>query len=111
MSSATKTRWSSMWSPAWLSFWTVTIQQLNGSKTNVRLPNPHQMRVVELREVVKDALSIDTDQQIKLTIHDVVLEDRNERGAAMRITDYPKFHDGITVYLIVQLEVKQPSSD
>ena len=87
----------------WLSFWTVTIQQLDGSKTNVRLPNPHKMPVFKLREAVKDVLSIDTHQQ-KLTVRDVVLEDWGEAGALMMIMDYPKFHDGVTVYLVQLVE-------
>ena len=94
------------------SFWTITIQQLNGSKNDIRLQNPSQMPIFKLREAIKDALSVDTYQQ-KLTIRDVVLEDWDETGAAMLITHYPLFHDGVTVYLVqlvdgIQVNVHVP---
>ena len=61
------------------------------------------MPVFKLREAVKDVLSVDTHQQ-KLTVRDIVLEDWDEAGAMMMIIRYPKFHDGVTVYLVQLVE-------
>ncbi len=102
---------------SWASFslWTITIQQLNGSKNDIRLQNSSEMPIFKLRETIKDALSVDTYQQ-KLTIRDVVLEDWDETGAAMLITHYPLFHDGVTVYLVqlvdgIQVNVHLPPTN
>ena len=90
--------------PKWLTFWTITVQQLNGTKTSIKLPNINRTPIYKLRELVKKALSIPTHQQ-KLTLgggsnNTIVLEDWDEEGRAMAIAHYPSLHDGATLYLV-----------
>ena len=89
--------------PNWLkTFWTITVQQLDGTKTSIKLPDINRTPIYKLRELVKEALSIPTHQQ-KLTLGGgtvVVLEDWDEEGGAMAIAHYPSLHDGATLYLV-----------
>ena len=91
--------------PNWLCFWTITIQQLDGTQTSIKLPDINRTPIYKLRELVKEALSIPTHQQ-KLTLlgegnnNTMVLEDWDEEGRAMAIAHYPSLHDGATLYLV-----------
>ena len=90
--------------PNWLCFWTITVQQLDGTKTSIELPDINRTPIYKLRELVKEALSIPTHQQ-KLTLgggsnNTIVLEDWDEEGRAMDIAHYPSLHDGVTLYLV-----------
>ena len=90
--------------PEWLTFWTITVQQLDGTKTSIKLPDINRTPIYKLRELVKEALSIPTHQQ-KLTLgggsnNTIVLEDWDEKGGAMAISHYPSLHDGATLYLV-----------
>ncbi len=90
--------------PNWLCFWTITVQQLDGTKTSIKLPDINRTPIYKLRELVKEALSIPTHQQ-KLTLsggsnNTIVLEDWDEEGGAMAIAHYPSLHDGATLYLV-----------
>ena len=90
--------------PKWLTFWTITVQQLNGTKTSIKLPDINRTPIYKLRELVKEALSIPTHQQ-KLTLgggnnNTIVLEDWDEEGRPMAIAHYPSLHDGATLYLV-----------
>ena len=92
--------------PNWLkTFWTITVQQLDGTKTSIELPDINRTPICKLRELVKEALSIPTHQQ-KLTLmgggnnNAIVLEDLDEEGEAMDIAHYPSLHDGVTLYLV-----------
>ena len=53
--------------PKWLTFWTITVQQLDGTKTSIKLPDINRTPIYKLRELVKEVLSIPTHQQ-KLTL-------------------------------------------
>ena len=88
----------------WLTFWTITVQQLDGTKTSIKLPDINRTPIYKLRELVKEVLSIPTHQQ-KLTLgggnnNAIVLEDWDEEGGAMAIAHYPLLHDGATLYLV-----------
>ncbi len=90
--------------PEWLTFWTITVQQLDGTKTSIKLPDINRTPIYKLRELVKEALSIPTHHQ-KLTLgggsnNTIVLEDWDEEGGAMAIAHYPSLHDGATLYLV-----------
>ncbi len=93
--------------PNWLCFWTITVQQLDGTKTSINLPDINRTPIYKLRELVKEALSIPTHQQ-KLTLgggsNTIVLEDWDEEGKAMVIAHYPSLHDGATLYLVQRIK-------
>ena len=80
------------------------VQQLDGTKNSIKLPDINRTPIYKLRELVKEALSIPTHQQ-KLTLgggnnNTIVLEDWDEERGAMAIAHYPSLHDGATLYLV-----------
>ena len=89
--------------PNWrLCFWTITVQQLDGTKTSIKLSYINRPPIYKLRELVKEVLSIPTHQQ-KLALgagnnNVIVLEDWDEEGGAMAIAHYPSLHDGAALY-------------
>ena len=90
--------------PEWLTFWTITVQQLDGTKTSIKLPDINRTPIFKFRELVNEVLSIPTHQQ-KLTLGGgsnitIELEDWDEKGKAMAIAHYPSLHDGVTLYLV-----------
>ena len=83
----------------WGDFWTVTLQKFDGTKTPLTFPNPANFPIFNLREAVKDVVSVPPQQQ-KLVLGETVLEDWDNEGEALLVTHYPGFYDGVTLYLI-----------
>lgn len=87
----------------WKGPWTVYIQQLDGSKKILHLKDLALTAIYKLRELIHDALSISTCQQI-LSIRDTILEDWDEDGKPLLVRNYPEIFDGATICLVSQTE-------
>ena len=87
--------------PEWVGKWSVVLQQLSGARNILTIDSqsPQSTAVHYLRELVETKLSIPTYQQ-KLVVGDIVLEDWDEQGNVMLLANYPKIHDGATMYVV-----------
>ena len=87
--------------PQWVGKWSVVLQQLSGARNILTIDSrsPQSTTVHFLRELVQTKLSIPTYQQ-KLVVGDIVLEDWDEQGNVMLLANYPKIHDGATMYVV-----------
>ena len=86
--------------PQWVGKWSVVLQRLSGARNilTVDSQSPQSTTVHFLRELVETKLSIPTYQQ-KLVVGDIILEDWDEQGNVMLLANYPKIHDGATMYV------------
>ena len=87
----------------WKGPWTLYIQQLDGSKKTLHLQNLALTAIFELRELVRDALSVSTCQQ-RLSVRDTILEDWDRDGKLLLVRNYPEIFDGATLYLVCLTE-------
>ena len=82
------------------SSWILYIQQHGGSKVAVDVPTNGLTPVANLRQLIKDELSVETYQQRLTTVGGEILEDYDDDGRCLLLCNYPAMYDGATLYLV-----------
>ena len=80
--------------------WILHIQQHGGSKVAVDVPTNGLTPVANLRQLIKDKLSVETYQQRLTTVGGEILEDYDDDGQCLLLCNYPAVYDGATLYLV-----------